>query len=142
MSKIKKHLWKNRAPWFVMTVLCFLAFVLVLVFTGSQKHGYETVEEMKREEKKARGPPPKDYTPAQNWVPENERPGANVSEEDTGIWKWHNIVRTDPRSLIPDLETMVKDIKNGKAKTEFEFFIKSKPDGLSSVEELIDVLNY
>jgi hypothetical protein len=44
--------------------------------------------------------------PGPNFVPENERPGNEISTMDKGIWTWHNIARTDPRKLIPDLNEM------------------------------------
>jgi hypothetical protein len=41
-----------------MSVLCFVAFVLTLIFVGSQEHEFVSVEEIRRAEKAAIGPPP------------------------------------------------------------------------------------
>jgi len=79
-KKMKKHFWRNRAPWFVFTVLCTVAFILCLTFAGSRnQHTNLTIEEIR---KKKRAPPPKDYKPGPNFVPENERPGSDVSAID------------------------------------------------------------
>ena len=35
-------------------------------------------------------------------------PPASAKNIDIEIWKWHNKIRTDPRSLIPELEAMME----------------------------------
>ena len=38
---------------------------------------------------------------------ERDSPPKGTSKTDIEIWKWHNKVRSDPRSIIPELEAML-----------------------------------
>ena len=76
---MKKHLWKNRAPWLVFSIIVFVIFCLMLGFSFSQEHEELTPEEIRKAQKLKRGPPPSKYKPLSNIVPENDRPGLNVS---------------------------------------------------------------
>ena len=38
---------------------------------------------------------------------QSDAPGQNVKQFDKETWEWHNAVRTNPQSVISDLELML-----------------------------------
>lgn len=69
-----------------------------------------------------------------------DAPDANVPQLDRETWKAHNDVRTNPQSMIPDLEAQLDKFDGNLLKNEETNVHLRTNEGAAAVQELINFL--
>lgn len=70
-----------------------------------------------------------------------DTPPANTSDQDKGCWEAHNQIRQNPKSFVPDLESMLAKFDGNLMKNEETHVHIRTNEGAAAVQEAIDFLN-
>ena len=129
---VRKFARKHKIPGFKICVTFTAVAIIAAIcdFIGNSWDAPPKVEQM--------DPSTLPYEVVIPVLEQRWRPSSNVSDIDTGIWSWHNKLRSDPRSLISTLENM-KDKFQGLNYNNGE---RMTVEGQDAVQSLIDYLRY